>query len=149
MMEVIASIKKRYLEFAKKRWPPNLKCNVAVEIVEVKKRVGLSSDYSLTHCQLNYSDLFKVVNSDERVVIKVLLESYGGSGKTMLCTSLCSDWANGEILQQFKMILFFYHFIIVRLFQYLHCLSCFIYSFPLSENGYQLEKCLKEIAAKF
>lgn len=106
MMEVIASIKKRYLEFAKKRWPPNLKCNVAVEIVEVKKRVGLSSDYSLTHCQLNYSDLFKVVNSDERVVKKVLLEGYGGSGKTMLCTSLCSDWANGEILQQFKMILF-------------------------------------------
>ena len=105
MTEVIAKIKKQYLEFGKKQWPPyhGKTCNVAVEIVVVKNKIGQSNEYSPTHCQLKYSDLFKV--SDGRVVRKVLLEGYGGSGKTLLCTSLCLDWANGVILQQYKLVL--------------------------------------------
>ena len=53
---------------------------------------------------LAYDDLFKV-ESGKKPVRKVLVEGDAGIGKTILCVSVSEDWANGELFQQFKLVL--------------------------------------------
>ena len=55
---------------------------------------------------LAYSDLFKVEPSGKKPVRKILVEGDGGIGKTTFCTSVCKDWANGKLFQQFELLLY-------------------------------------------
>ena len=53
---------------------------------------------------LTYGDLFKV-ESGKRPVRRVLVEGDAGIGKTTLSISISEGWANGELFQQFELVL--------------------------------------------
>ena len=145
MADVIALIKKQYMEFAKKQWPPyhGKMCYVKVDIVEVKKRVGQSKYYSIIHHLITCTDLFKVKSCDKQLGRKVLVEGYGGTGKTVLCTSLCADWACGALLQEFNLVLFLplYHTQVISAGSLPNLLKLL---FPIAQERKTIRRILRE-----
>ena len=53
---------------------------------------------------LAYTDLFKV-ESGKKEIKTILIDGDAGIGKTTFCTALSESWANGEILQEFELVL--------------------------------------------
>ena len=114
-VKFVTSIRKKYQERrinCEKQWPP---CHsnklVRLELVEREKGEGYSAntqrgreDKGAKRTPLAYGDLFKV-ESGKRPVRKVLVEGDAGIGKTTLCISISEDWANGELFQQFELVL--------------------------------------------
>ena len=112
----IRSMKRKYKErriHREKQWPPCPDLNrklVRLELVERGKgevyfantQRGRKDD-SVKHT-LAYDDLFKVERG-KRPVRKVLVEGDAGIGKTTLCIAVSEDWANGDLFQQFELIL--------------------------------------------
>ena len=118
MDRFVASIKRKYqhrLINHEKQWPP---CHsdklIKLELVERSKEEYYSAihqkemrenEIKQTLNFLAYGDLFKL-ESEKKPVRKVLVEGDAGIGKTMFCTSLSEDWANGKLFQQFDLLLF-------------------------------------------
>ena len=82
-----------------------------LELVERKKGEGYSAktqrskeDEGIKRTTLAYGDLFKVEIGNRRVR-KVLVEGDAGIDKTILCIAVSEDWANGELFQQFDLVL--------------------------------------------
>ena len=112
----IRSMKRKYKErriHREKQWPPCPDLNrklVRLELVERGKgevyfantQRGRKDDG--VERTLAYDDLFKV-ESGKRPVRKVLVEGDAGIGKTTLCIAVSEDWANGDLFQQFELIL--------------------------------------------
>ena len=107
------SIKKKYCERRinrQKQWPPcHAQKLVRLELVEGKKE-GYSynqkgcRDKAMKQTLLAYSDIFKVESGRQPVRI-VLLEGDAGIGKSSLCVSVCEEWANDRLFQEFELVL--------------------------------------------
>ena len=118
-----ASIKRKYQErlvICEKQWPP---CHsnklVRLELVEREKGEDYSAneekgrdtkgsdnnDKSVIRTPLAYNNLFKIESGTKRPVRKVLVEGHAGIGKTTLSVSVSEDWANGELFQEFELVL--------------------------------------------
>ena len=91
-----------------------LKKLVRLELVEGEQRQGYAAgqtrgrdNHAIKRTPLTaYSDILKAKDGDS--VRKVLVEGDAGIGKTTLCTALSKDWANGELFQEFNMLLLLY-----------------------------------------
>ena len=82
---------------------------VRLQLVQKKKGEGCSAqrgreDKTDKRTPLAYGDLFKGESGKERVR-KVLVEGDAGIGKTTLTISLSEDWACGELIQDFELVL--------------------------------------------
>ena len=113
------SIKRKYQERRinhEHQWPP---CHsdklFRLELVKGKKGEGYSAnrqrgreDEGVRRTPLAYHDLFKVDGGTEdpvRKVRKILVEGDAGVGKTTLSISVCEEWANGKLFQEFELVL--------------------------------------------
>ena len=116
MEKFITSIKKKYRErllVRERQWPIRHSSKI-ISLLLVSRKVGevyFSNQQRGKTVEepkqllLDYSELFGE-ESRTRPVRKVLIEGDAGIGKTTFCLSLTEDWANGEIFQQFKLVLF-------------------------------------------
>ena len=117
MEKFATSIKKKYQErllHHEKQWPPcHSKKLIRLEIVERNRGESYSgnewggskiSAENEKRTALAYGDLFKV-ESGKRPVRRVLVEGDAGIGKTTLSISISEGWANGELFQQFELVL--------------------------------------------
>ena len=117
MEKFATSIKKKYKErllHHEKQWPPcHSKKLIRLEIVERNRGESYSgnewgdrkiSAENENRTALAYGDLFKVENG-KRPVRRVLVEGDAGIGKTTLSISISEGWANGELFQQFELVL--------------------------------------------
>ena len=118
MDKFVTSIKKKYrdrlLTYKEDRWPP---CHssklIRLELIEKKEKVGPNEDQpeeregrdvTTKRTPLAYRDILKI-ESGKKTVRKVLVEGGAGIGKTTLCIAISEDWANGELFQQFELLL--------------------------------------------
>ena len=112
MKKFVTNIKKKY----KGRRPIHeeqlLSCRseklVKLELVE-RDRLQPSEqrgngDNKAIRARLAYADLFKA-KSGKKEIRKILIDGDAGIGKTSFCIAICEDWANGEILQEFELVL--------------------------------------------
>ena len=116
METFITNIKKNYrdraITYDEENWPAN--CSGTLMRLElVLKGKG---KYFFAHQQhkldideksfkkvlVAYDDLFK---RGKKRVRKILVEGTAGIGKTSLCISISKDWANGELFQEYKLLL--------------------------------------------
>ena len=118
MERSVATIKKRYRERLinrEKQWPichtnKFFRLNLVIRkkgesYFGSQQRGRVRTDLKRT--PLAYDDLFGGQDSrTEQPVRIILVEGDAGIGKTTLCTSLSEDWANGELLTQFELLLF-------------------------------------------
>ena len=115
METFVSNIKKIYrdraINYDEEHWPPNHSGKLMrLELVAKKKgehffalsRQQSISDKSFKQALVAYGDLFK---SGKKEVRKVLVEGSAGIGKTSLCISISKDWANGELFQEYKLLL--------------------------------------------
>ena len=115
MERSVATIKKRYRERLinrEKQWPichtnKFFRLNLVMRkkgesYFGIQQRGRVRTDLKRT--PLAYDDLFG--GRTEQPVRIILVEGDAGIGKTTLCTSLSEDWANGELLTQFELLLF-------------------------------------------
>ena len=112
----VTSVKKKYRERRINReqpWPP---CHsdklFRLELVEGRKGEGYFTnrqrgreDEGIRRTPLAYNDLFNVGEDPARKVRKILIEGDAGIGKTTLSISISEEWANGELFQQFELVL--------------------------------------------
>ena len=63
-----------------------------------------SGDNRVIRTPLAYADLFKV-ESGKKEVKTILIDGDAGIGKSTFCTSISEKWANGEIFQEFELVL--------------------------------------------
>ena len=117
MNKFVTSIKEEYrdrLINREKQWPP---CKseklIRLELVEKNKAATYPAEQQVLNKRekkdvkrtpLTYGDLFKV-ESGKKPVRRILVSGSAGIGKTTLCTSISEDWANGELFQQFELLL--------------------------------------------
>jgi hypothetical protein len=117
MEKFATSIKKKYQErlfHHEKQWPP---CHsnklIRLELVGRNRGEsysantqggGVENEKVVKRTALAYGDLFKVA-SGKRPVRRVLVEGDAGIGKTTLSISISEGWANGELFQQFELVL--------------------------------------------
>ena len=117
METIVTNIKKSYrdraINYDEENWPPNHSGRLLrLELVAKKKGehfFALSQQQSISdksfkfkQALVAYGDLFK---SGKKEVRKVLVEGSAGIGKTSLCISISKDWANGELFQEYKLLL--------------------------------------------
>ena len=99
------SIKKKYRERlinCEQQWPPShSRSRVLFRLELAKDEQNLRSRKATV---IAYSDIFKSEIGD-KPVRKVLVEGDAGIGKTIFCTSIAEDWANGLLFQQFELLL--------------------------------------------
>jgi GTPase SAR1 family protein len=112
--DIISSIKRKYLNIRDKHlkqrsW--NLKNVAELELVEEKGNIqSLFEIGSRNACSnqigLSYTQLFtKRQYNPTKQDTKLLVAGEAGVGKTILCTSIAEDWANGKLFQQFLIVL--------------------------------------------
>ena len=112
METFVTNIKKNYCDrvinnYDEEHWPPNHSSKLLRLELVVKKK---GDHFFASHLQkfntkqplIAYDDLFK---SGENQVRKVLVEGSPGIGKTSLCISISKDWANGELFQDYTLLL--------------------------------------------
>ena len=123
----VKGIYKQKLDERKDKFPTcRLKELVRLELVEREKGEGYSDDFqrgkavakvegysanmqedrkgkAVKHTPLAYDDLFKVESGKS---VKILVEGDAGIGKTTLCIAVSEDWANGDLFQQFDLVLY-------------------------------------------
>ena len=63
-----------------------------------------SGDSRFVRTPLAYADLFKV-ESGKKEIKTILIDGDAGIGKSTFCTSISEEWANGEIFQEFELLL--------------------------------------------
>ena len=63
-----------------------------------------SGDNKVIRTPLAYADLFKV-ESGKKEIKTILIDGDAGIGKSTFCTSISEKWANGEIFQEFELVL--------------------------------------------
>ena len=110
------SIKRKYLnvntEYLRQRsW--NLKNVAKLELVEEKGNIQslleegeIGGGYACNQISLNYTQLFtKSQYNPAKQDTKFLVLGEAGVGKTILCTSIAEDWANGKVFEQFLIVL--------------------------------------------
>ena len=112
VMEFVTSIKKKYKGRRLIRGEQLLCCRseklVRLELVE-RERLQPSEqrgsrDNEDIRTPLAYADLFKV-ESGKKEIKTVLIDGDAGIGKSTFCTSISEKWANGEIFQEFELLL--------------------------------------------
>ena len=115
MERFVDRIKQKYIERRvnrERQWPP---CKseklVRIALVKGEQRQGYSAGQirgrsyeAVGRSPLAYSDILKAKDG-EKTVRNVLVEGDAGIGKTTLCTALSEDWANGELFQEFEILL--------------------------------------------
>ena len=119
MEKFVTSIKKKYIERLtthEKQWLPCYSTKlVSLQLVERMKGEGYFAnnqrgrqssrrDEVVKRSHLAYDDLFKV--ESEKPVRRIVVEGDAGIGKTSFCTSVSVDWANGDLFQEFQLLLF-------------------------------------------
>ncbi len=106
------SIKEKYRSIRTKHlkqrsW--NLKKVAELELVEKSNIQNLFEEDEIKACDqigLSYTQLFtKRRYSPTKQDTKFLVLGEAGVGKTILCTSIAEDWANGKLFQQFLIVL--------------------------------------------
>ena len=108
----VTKIKKKYKERRFLREEQLLSCKseklVRLELVERERLQGSkqrgSGDDKVARTPLAYADLFKV-ESGKKEIKTILIDGDAGIGKTTFCTAISEDWGNGEILQEFELLL--------------------------------------------
>ena len=117
----VTNIKKKYRERTLIREEQLLCCRseklVRLELVERERlqaceQRGINdrkvhkplTDNEVVRKPLAYADLFKV-ESGKKEIRKILIDGDAGIGKTTFCTIVSEKWANGEIFQQFELLL--------------------------------------------
>ena len=115
METFVTIIKKSYcdraIKYDEEHWPPNHSGRLLrLELVVKKKgehfcvsRPENIGEKNFRQALIAYGDLFKVENGKN--VGKVLVEGSAGIGKTSFCISISKDWANGELFQEYKLLL--------------------------------------------
>ena len=111
MEAFVTSIKEKYKERLinrERQWPSC--CSEQLIRLKLVKRVlgrysgNLQRDKEMILTPLVYGDLFKV-ESGKKPVRRILVEGDAGLGKTTFCTSVSEDWANGDLFQEFELLL--------------------------------------------
>ena len=154
METFVTNIKKSYrdraINYDEENWPPNHSGRLLrLELVAKKKGehfFALSQQQSISdksfkfkQALVAYGDLFK---SGKKEVRKVLVEGSAGIGKTSLCISISKDWANGELFQEYKLLLLLpLH---LEKVAFASSLSKLIESFMLQVNAQSVVSCLEE-----
>ena len=63
-----------------------------------------SEDNSVIRTPIAYADLFEV-ESGKKEIKTILIDGDAGIGKSSFCRSISKEWANGEIFQEFELLL--------------------------------------------
>lgn len=112
MEKFVDSIKEKYRERLinrEKQWPP-CHSNKLLNLELVERRKGESylgnqprgkRTENAKRTPLPYNQLFE----GKKRIRRVLVEGDAGIGKTTLSVSISEDWANGELFQQFELVL--------------------------------------------
>ena len=106
MLRFVASIKKKYLDrllVREKQWPPVRGDKlINLQLVQTNNVDGFSGSTDGTErTPIDYHELF----SGKKRVKNVLVEGHAGIGKTTLSLMLSEEWAQGNILKQFDLVL--------------------------------------------
>ena len=113
-LKFVDSIKRKYkerrLNREKQQWPI-CKSNRIIDLKLVKRKrceshqsTKLNLKNDITRSPLTYHDLLK--QDDRKAPIrKILVEGDAGIGKTTFCTQVSELWANGELFEQFDIVL--------------------------------------------
>ena len=108
----VTHIKRKYVERQVSDEDELLRCNseklvrltlVERERLQARKQRGHDDNNEVVRTPLAYADIFKVQGGKK--VKKVLVEGDAGIGKITFCTAVSEKWANGEILQEFELLL--------------------------------------------
>ena len=111
MEKILTKIRSKYLNISKRQlnqYPFHMKKMATLELVstehtkstEHSKDTDKRDEVCVSHqVRINYCDLFKRHNDSKKVVI--LIEGEAGIGKTILCTLIVDDWANGRHFEEF------------------------------------------------
>ena len=116
MESFISGIKRNYcdraINYDEEHWPPNLSGKLMRLKLVVKKRGEhfyacrpqsiMISKKNIKQIPIPYGNLFK---SRKIPVRKVLVEGTAGIGKTSMCISISKDWANGQLFQEYELLL--------------------------------------------
>ena len=111
-MEVfVASIKEKYNErlINRERQWPSCYSEQLIRLKLAKRELGrysgnLQRENEIIRTPIACGDLFKV-ESGKKPVRRILVEGDAGLGKTTFCTSVSEDWANGDLFQEFELLL--------------------------------------------
>lgn len=112
--DIISNTKRKYRNIRanhlkQRAW--NLKNVAELELVEEKGdiqsyleqyQLGNGNDCNRVGVMINHTQLF---NAKRHGHTKLLVLGKAGMGKTILCTSIAEDWANGKLFQQFLIVL--------------------------------------------
>ena len=113
METFVRKIKKNYRDRAayydayEEHWPPNPSGKLLTLDLVVKKKgehyfANRPQSTAFKQVLMPYSNLFKGGKKPGR---KVLVEGSAGTGKTSLCISISKGWVNGELFQEYKLLL--------------------------------------------
>ena len=118
IQDIIQNNKRKYLNIRADHLKQRSWClkNVAeLELVEEKGNIQslfeedqLGNGNASVCNQVDYTQLFRQKTPQNAVArhnTKLLILGEAGIGKTMLCASVAEDWANGNLFQQFLMVL--------------------------------------------
>jgi hypothetical protein len=112
--QILTKFRSKYLNLSKRQLnqcPFHLKKVATLELVSTEHTKSTEHSegtecikrdkVSFSHLQVkvNYCDLFKRQNESKKFVI--LIEGEAGTGKTILCTLIIDDWANGRHFEEF------------------------------------------------
>lgn len=109
MLRFVKSIKKKYLDrllVREEQWPPVRGDKlVSLQLVQTDKNSVFSGrTEGLERTPIDYHDLFSE-KTGKKPVKKVLVEGHAGIGKTTLSLMLSEEWAKGNVLKQFDLVL--------------------------------------------
>ena len=95
----------------KNQCPYHLQNVADLQLLEEEVHLQSSSKKQVENCNIGqwvplpYDNLFKQGHGTRKIGGKILILGEGGIGKTILCSSIAEDWANGKLFQEFLMVL--------------------------------------------
>ena len=109
MLRFVESIKKKYMDrllVREQQWPPARgEKLINLQLVQTDKNDGFSgTTEGIERSPIAYHKLFSE-KMGKKPVKKVLVEGHAGIGKTTLSLMLSEEWAQGNILKQFDLVL--------------------------------------------
>ena len=105
---ILAQIRKKYSIIRnayKRHCPCQLKNIASLDLVEDLQFSSMDErDNTSKHVLFPYSNLLNIDHNRRKDSKKIFIVGEAGIGKTILCSSIAEDWANGKLFQEFYLL---------------------------------------------